>query len=473
MKTITSILCVLSVCGLVACDKSKEDGAKSKSEAAGEGANKGSEKSSLASSADLFTGTKPTLPTEVAKATFGAKKVDVLKAINGDILFKSKKTKGVTFNLDFDSKSKALKKLKVELDAKAEELLTPKWGKPLKTPRDLSYWVNPEAGLRATISKYGDGKDLVFEPYVPLQKYLGATGKTFAFLGDKPLLGATLEELKKAWGDTLCNFDEVSKKITDALKSSADSPSSLGTSLRNNSLMFCRGPLEMENGRGIDRIYFGLDGKAQSFRMTVRSEGMADLATRNVATLKAKFGEGKSHASGDNMDHFFWNEAKQLSVQATAYKDGGLSISLNTYTSLKTLMGSGPRFGFETPGLIGGTYESIAKAHPKTFIQQGEKMAILYLPAAPYNKNPLQVSLSRWSKATIIHGYRFVVHYRDYPKFGEEVFAAMKSKFGEPTKDPKSTEKDTFFSWKKDKDGMTIRARRVSDQWQITVSSGR
>jgi hypothetical protein len=143
-------------------------------------------------------------------------------------------------------------------------------------------------------------------------------------------------------------------------------------------------------------------------------------------------------------------------------------VSVSPYLPLTELLGGdGPGLGIETKSMLGGTYKQIAAEDPAHFRQSGELASLLF-PATDFAAGPTEVSLEIWSRETKTHQYTVTLHYTDDEATGELIFTMLKAKFGEPKKDSKSTDADTTFNFKKN--GRNIAARKVSQQWQLTVS---
>ena len=64
-------------------------------------------------------------------------------------------------------------------------------------------------------------------------------------------------------------------------------------------------------------------------------------------------------------------------------------------------------------------------------------------------------------------GYRIVVHHTHYEKGGDDLYALLVAKYGEPKK-TESDDKGKTYTFAKG--GRTLRAWRVSEQWQLNVT---
>lgn len=168
----------------------------------------------------LFTGTAPALPAPY-KGLKPGMTADEAKAIfpamPEDDTVKVPEYPDVRFNVDFDKKTKKIKRFYFDLPKdKAEAALTKAWGAPTQgettIKKPISYWFNGETGLRATLEE-GFGGDMKVElsAYTPAEKFLGAEGTAFAFEAKQAILGATIEDLRKGYATEL-----VEKSQADA-----------------------------------------------------------------------------------------------------------------------------------------------------------------------------------------------------------------------------------------------------------------
>ncbi len=195
----------------VGCGKKGEDAPASKGEGgseAKEAAQEPQDKPVKKDLATLLQGKAPTIPS-VLKGLRPGMTAKEYKAIfpgmpdKDDIEVEGYDT---TFNVMFDQDSKKLASLYFGLPKdKALDMVSKAWGKPIATKDDIDRpqqrWFNPKTGVRAVLQEgYGDDMRLEFSAYMPAEKLLGAKpGPTFAFESKQPVLGATVEQLRKAY----------------------------------------------------------------------------------------------------------------------------------------------------------------------------------------------------------------------------------------------------------------------------------
>ncbi|MBA3397014.1 MAG: hypothetical protein H0T89_30570 [Deltaproteobacteria bacterium] len=458
-RLISIVLCLV----LVGCGSKKED---DKADRKGKAA-----APAVADPAALFTGKAPALPDEIAKARLGGAKADVLKAVGAESGYvPSKVQKDVTYDLKFDAKTEKLEEISVKADTNLEPILTKQWGAPVKNDARESYWFAPETGLRAWLPKYGRNETVTFTRYEPIAKGLGGPGFDLAFAAGKPLFGATLDELKAAWGATLCDFDDEAPRMKEAFEENAkDSIASLRDVKRE--LAVCRElPRTVETGTpGRDKIRIGVDARAFAIRMVFPVSGSPELRQQLVSELDAKFGKAVEVKWEKNVQRGYFDPAAKLQAIASIGEQS-VVLEVGPYLSVAELLGGDkPGLSIETASMIGGTFEQIQKEDPTHFRQSGELAALIY-PPTEFSAFQTDIGLHRFANAKKTHQYTVVLHDNHRPGAGDEVLALLKQKYGDPkpSKAHKSTETDQY--WDFAKLGRKVQARRVSEQWQLTYS---
>ncbi|MFO7561833.1 MAG: hypothetical protein R6X02_04265 [Enhygromyxa sp.] len=196
------LLLALPACG----DKKSDKG--DKSDESEQAAQPKIEKQELST---LFVGDKVTLPPPFAGLKLGMSAEEGQAALpamdKGDI--KSEEYPEVWFKADFDSESKKLSRVYFNLPKdEAVKLITAQWGEPKQATeydKEVLWWFNPEAELRASISEaFTEGEaHIEFTHYQPIEKFLGAEGPELAFQKHAPLLGLGREELEAKYGEWL------------------------------------------------------------------------------------------------------------------------------------------------------------------------------------------------------------------------------------------------------------------------------
>ncbi|MGE0401018.1 MAG: hypothetical protein AB7T06_30190 [Kofleriaceae bacterium] len=419
--------------------------------------------------ASLFTGTSVTLPPEVAKATFDAKKADVLKAVGTDSGYLSSKThQDVSYDLDF-SRADNLERISVSTrGTKLEPILTKQWGTPIKLPKGELFWFNPEAGLRAWIGKSGDGERVSFSPYESVQKLLGGKGFDLAFAKDKPLFGATPDELHAAWGAKLCDWERESTKMKKAFEENAKDSIAR---LENHDLQLKLCPAWartiQEYSPSNDTIFIDHNQHAFAIGMSFPLGGSPELSAQLVKEFDAKFGTATEVKDGEDTERYYFDPAAKMKAVVKVGKDY-INLTVGPYMPVAELIGdaSKPGLAIETPSMVGGTVEQISKENEKTIHHMGTLHELVY-PPTEWTFWPTAVDLNWMAHETKSYGYRVVVHHTHYPKGGDDLYALLVAKYGEPKK-TEGDDKDKTFSFAKG--NRKLSARRVSEQWQLQVT---
>jgi hypothetical protein len=168
----------------------------------------------------LFAGTAPTLPAPykgLKPGMTGDEAKAVFPAMPDEDTIKTDEYPDVRFNVSFDKKTKKIGRFYFDLPKdKAEAALTKAWGPPTKgetnIKKPISYWFNPETGLRATLEEgFGGDMKVEFTAYTPVEKFLGADGAGFAFESKLAILGASIDDLRTSYAGEL-----VEKSQADA-----------------------------------------------------------------------------------------------------------------------------------------------------------------------------------------------------------------------------------------------------------------
>jgi hypothetical protein len=454
-------LFVLSIL-VTGCGKSKDGDKPSKDTPAGP-------TSKSKDVASLFTGTSVTLPPEVAKVSFDAKKADVLASVGADSGYLSSKTHAdVSYDLQF-SRDDKLEQISVRTrGAPLAPILTKQWGEPIKVEKGERFWFNPSAGMRAWLPDYGKGEVVAISRYQPIATLLGPTGFDLAFAKGKPLFGATLDELHAAWGAQLCDWDRKADKLKKDYEDNVkDSIASLEMSALQ--LRLCTGgsrTVEQFAGLG-DTIYMGLDQKAFAIGMSFRTGGSPELAAQIAKELDAKFGAATEVKEGDDTVRYYLDPASKQRAIAKLGKDY-VNLTVGPYLPVAELIGDAtkPGLAIETPSMIGGTVAQIAAEDAAHIRHQGVLHSLVY-PPTEWTFFQTEVRLDLWAKETRTHGYHTVLHHTHNPKAGDDLYALLETKYGKPKK-VAGDDKDKTFSFAKG--GRKLEARRVSEQWQLTYA---
>lgn len=187
-------------------DKAKDNEAKPADPPA---ASKGTAAPAKRSPAELFVGNKVTMPEHVAKLTYGMTEADA-KAAHPDVFaakygYKPPDFEGVETHVQITDGR--VYQTRIEIDHpidKVKEWITAKWGPPTwETKNSIGnpeiYWDAPDVGLRAKLETSASNSMLRFDPVMSPEDVLGTDPKTFGFEKKLPLIGASQEDVMKAY----------------------------------------------------------------------------------------------------------------------------------------------------------------------------------------------------------------------------------------------------------------------------------
>jgi hypothetical protein len=106
--------------------------------------------------------------------------------------------------------------------------------------------------------------------------------------------------------------------------------------------------------------------------------------------------------------------------------------------------------------------------HFVSFGKDKDALEHLFYPPTDFNSLHLDVDLLMYAHDKKTYGYRINLNHADNEAAGDQVFELLKTKFGEPKVDKRTTDVDKY--WTFSKNGRKVSARRVSQQWQIEVT---
>ena len=195
------VACVL----LAGCSKKDKDEAPKSSD------NKPAADAAPKSPADLFVGKSVTMPEHAAKLKYGMTEADA-KAAHPEIFEKKYGYKvpgydGVETNVAISKNSGRVYQTYMTIKQpieKTKEMITAKWGPPTwETKNSIGapqiYWDNTEAGLRAHLEPSASSSMVRFDPVMSADAVIGNDPKTFGFEKPLPLIGASQEDVMKAY----------------------------------------------------------------------------------------------------------------------------------------------------------------------------------------------------------------------------------------------------------------------------------
>tara|TARA_R110002096_G_scaffold77896_12_gene183584 strand:- start:100942 stop:102420 length:1479 start_codon:yes stop_codon:yes gene_type:complete len=417
----------------------------------------------------LFVGTTVTLPDEMTKVVFGKSEADNQKVLGQESNYRSSEAfKDVSFQMR--SSDEHTKSIDVSVEDGLEAAVTKAWGTPAKDKKGLAYWYNPEAGLRAYVSPYGKGKTLVIDRYQPLGEFLGATGFELAFAKDKPLLGASIEELHAAWGDALCNYEEQGPPLIASYAENREN--SIGTfpPSYNYYIDLC---WDLNRGAGTntkrDKLDVGANGRVARYRMTVPTQGSPELAASTIAFLNKKLGEPVVTESEHGQEHHYASAEDGLKVKALVTKGNeDVHVVITEFLPLEQLLGGdGPGLGV-APESVFGTFEDIAKDDPDHFEPSGVLASLVY-PGTEFSSHLTKVKLSKMAKAKKVTSYSVVLHYKGYPDLEAKILSLLETKFGPARESKRKASKGKFLDFG-GKGQHKVEVWQVNEQFQITFS---
>ncbi len=456
-----ALILVLAACG------SKKEG-----EGGGGGKSKSGKGEATGDVSTLFTGTTPTLPAEIAKATFDMPEADVLKATGADSTYLTSKThKDVSYDFDFTKEEKKLEKVIVAAPIELEPTLTKLWGPPIKNNKGEAFWFDPATGTRAFLPDYAKGKRVAFTKYGSLETLFGTKGWDLAIAAGKPLIGATIDELNAAWGGKLCDYDREAANIKASFEEYRKEALGLWHD-KKKALRLCLAlPRGVEQYTPLgDTITFGRMGKVEEVAFTFQNGGSPVLAKQAIDFFDAKFGKPVEVANKQGgKQRFYFNPETKQRVIVILGEESVVAIYGRYISAAEWLKADAPGvIAVATPSMPGGTFEQIEKEDPEHFNPHGG-LAELVFPASDWTRQETDIGLDIYDKAKNTYAYSVVLHHTDNEAAGDEVFKLLEAKFGPAKKDAKWTETDQYFNFKS-KDGKKIETRRSSQQWWIRVN---
>ena len=160
--------------------------------------------------AAAFFGAHVVPPGDLAKLRIGMKLADAKALAPGPVAARAglaTDVDGVREFVAIDDKLGTVRSIYLNLPAHAEDLIAEAWGpggdSTEPVGKAVKVWPDPETGWRATLrDALGYSHDLAFDNYLPAAQLFGDEPDTLDGLRD-PVLGKTVDEVKKAYKDEL------------------------------------------------------------------------------------------------------------------------------------------------------------------------------------------------------------------------------------------------------------------------------
>ena len=322
------LILTLSLAGPVGCDDKKDD-AKSGDDKGDKGDGKddggdAAKEAEVKDPATLFAKGPPDLPGPLAKLKWGMPEEEVKKAAPEleDGYSKAKEYKDTYFGYYCPEDTGKLQSMRVVVEAEGadlEKILTAAWGAP-KKGEDLGkpklFWFNPDKKIRATIQQgFGKEKEVQFEPYLPYAELLGEGKETLGFeVADKPLLGASYDDLQKHYGQWLegLSKEEAEKQRKQIEKMTGKDLSALGDAVASTNIDLH--PTEF--GSSFTRVHPKLEeGKITEFRVGIDWEPFPAAKDEIFEAIKGKWGAEPKEEEDLGRKQFVFNDKPKVVVR--------------------------------------------------------------------------------------------------------------------------------------------------------------
>jgi hypothetical protein len=154
-----------------------------------------------------FFGAHVVPPGDLSKLRIGMKLAEAKALAPGPVSARTGvplEVDGVTARVAIDDKSATVHSISLNVPASAEGLITEAWGTGFEATeynKRVLIFPDPETGWRATLrDALGTSKDLAFDKYIPAAQLLGDQPDRLDALAE-PMLGKTVDEIKKAYKD--------------------------------------------------------------------------------------------------------------------------------------------------------------------------------------------------------------------------------------------------------------------------------
>jgi hypothetical protein len=250
--------------------------------------------------ATLFTGDKVTLPPVMGTIALGMTQEQATAAMPGlpeDGTIKSEEYPDLRFHCSFDDDTKKLTRMYFNMPKPdAIKFVTAKWGEPKKGTdlgKEVLWWFNPEAKLRASVSdSFSEGEaSIEFTAFMPVNEFLGAD-KDLAFAKDAPLLGLTVPEVEAKYAAVLKkkSEEEAKKDAEDLAKFAGEEAKALmGKPKASVSLEYP--PTEWGSYWTPVHLSWSDEGKVQRYWFGIDFEPHPAAKDELMAFFKTKWGE--------------------------------------------------------------------------------------------------------------------------------------------------------------------------------------
>jgi len=329
LLTVALSTALLSGCG------SKKEGANDKPAAAATKEGKAAAPTTPLSPA--FFGKKPAPLGLLAKLAWGtpisdakAKMPELFRDGDKTRLLDDPAVQGVAYGISFDKETKKLDRMYLELPAAAKAHVEAAWGPGTASTdsigRPRTYWFDPDGGWRAYLEPaFGDEVTLVLHPYIPAAKLLGETPDGLGF-APQPILGATIEDLRRHFKDVLVeeSAEEAAKKQAEVSKfAGRDLEKELGRATAN--ARFELPPTEWEDFWTRVNFHWTDDGKVETvyFKLPFKAHPAAKDELR--ALFDKKWGaptEAKEYGTRGDTIWVYRDKDPRIVVKEDTISDG-------------------------------------------------------------------------------------------------------------------------------------------------------
>ena len=315
---------------------------------------------------------------------------------------------GVRLGVGVSDDRTRISRIKLILPPGGKDVLVQAWGpgQDLTCLREpCTYWFDPATGTRARLepdSRVGSYVD--FSSYTRAQALFGAKPVALAF-ETAPILGATLEELQKAYAATLHREDPSAYLELPPTEYELDAT---------------RIQLAFEHGR-VHRISFG-----------VPSAGHAPARDAILAAIDAAWGTGQKamHPGGEQVVWFDAEHGRRANLEPGS--DDDVDLTIMRYLPLLALLGAdGERLGFEKTPLLGATWKEITQAYPDQIEVKPGVEPQFALPPTEWGSYVTLVYLD-YDAQQRVSSYRVDIPYGSHPAARDEIWAALQKRFGGP-----------------------------------------
>jgi hypothetical protein len=328
---------------------------------------------------------------------------------------------GMKYSVGVDEDTNKIDQVRIFIPESAKEMLTTAWGPPVEATcmdEPCWYWFDPTTQIRAKAKpdsiRRTKGIGVEFYNYLPIEKLLGAKPGMLGF-ETTPVIGAPLEELRKAYPGVLVEQKEDKEKGDSELTWFELPPTPYETYWT--------------------RVYaHPVGGTIADVSISINYREFPKAKDEILAAFEKAWGKGTEIKDYSERTTLVWLDpttGRRAHLDATMI-EGSMDLKIKSYTPVEKFLGEGTdKLGWETASLIGQTEADIEKAYPQYVEKSSDGSVMLKAPGTEWEDYTL-VQFHKDDQGKVKQ-FVFSLSYRSNPAAKDTIKAALQKKWGAGT----------------------------------------